>query len=108
MNLTINQALNFWAQLFTAWNGENIYARDTAEIYLKTMMEHCYQADFQPDSVTAKQAFQVALDNIFCLLKKFRDTFGGEITVNNVLLDNASEDIQNYGHIIWITVKRLD
>lgn len=75
MYISINQALNFWDQLVTAYLNENTYGGDVAEIYLYSMMEHRPTFAANPESKFCKDEVGRAKQAMRDLIKRFESTY---------------------------------
>ena len=80
MNITINQALNFWDQLVTAYMKCNTYGGDVAEIYLYSMMEHGPTFAHNPDSTLVVEEVESAKATILALVKRFEKEYDCLVT----------------------------
>lgn len=80
MDITINQALNFWNQLVTAYMKCNTYGGDVAEIYLYSMMEHSSTFTHNPDSPFIAEEVASAKATILMLAKRFEKEYDCSVT----------------------------
>lgn len=75
MNISINQALNFWNQLVRCYFKVSRYDRDTCEIYLYTMMEHYPTFANNPDSIFVKEEVEGAKEAMRSLIRRFETEY---------------------------------
>jgi hypothetical protein len=83
MHLTINQALNFWDELVTAYMGCNTYGGDVAEIYLYTMMEHTPTFAHNPQSTLMDDEVRRAKLAMLDLIQRFQKKYDCLVTMDN-------------------------
>ena len=71
INITVNQALTFYAQLTKCLTNTNGYGGDTAEIYVYTLMEHSPSYASNRESTFAQEDVKQAIDALLRLCARF-------------------------------------
>jgi hypothetical protein len=75
MYLTINQALNIWDKLVSAYYGTNTYGGNVAEIYLYECMEHSPIFARNSQSTFAQDDVERAKYALKDLMNRFRELY---------------------------------
>jgi hypothetical protein len=96
-NLSMNQALSIWDDLWQAYYGDNGFGSDTAEIYAYRLMQynpvvHCFiNKEFQDTELYRERNSDVcdrAQKSLIELLKKFKSENDCIIKVNGKEIDD--------------------
>lgn len=106
LNLSIDQALDIWAELENAYQGTNGFGGETAEIYAYKLIPFSH-AWTLPESAIFKKEFtelcQAAAQNLTALLRKFEKVRKVKITVEDDPYD-ATHDVEPFGHRVHVRV----
>jgi len=72
-NISMNQALGIWSELWQAYYGNNGFGGDTAEIYAYRIMPYSPRFKMDPTDENDKAAGLMAAKSLYALLKKFSE-----------------------------------
>lgn len=72
-NISMNQALGIWDELWQAYYNDNGYGGDTAEIYAYRLMPNIPTLNLKIESlkVETSEAYKIAQSSLYNLLEKF-------------------------------------
>lgn len=109
-NISMNQALDIWSDLWQAYFGKNGFGSDTAEIYAYRLMPYtpavhnfCYETESYLSR--KKEVCEQAQNSLVALLKKFAAENDCMIEVNGKTVDDwaGSEMFDHRCHVKIMT-----
>ena len=99
-NISMNQSLDVWSELWQAYFGKNKYGGNTAEIYGHVLMSHSPILNSQdpngrpPRPEVNRAAGLRAARSLYALLEKFKEDTGCKIMVNEEEFGEWVKDLE--------------